>query len=95
MNSLDFLRAVYNNVQLPLSVRMRAAGMAIAYEFPKLAVTAILPPEQDFAARLEQRVRHTRQMKLIEAKPVEEGTKPKTDLTVPPPTIDRRFRRRV
>jgi hypothetical protein len=40
LTSLDFLRAVYLNNELPLSVRMRAAGLAIPYELPKLSVIA-------------------------------------------------------
>jgi hypothetical protein len=75
VNSLDFLRAVYNNVELPLTVRMRAAGMALPFEHPKLAVTAVIS-DQDFAARLDQRLRRIAERKFIEAKPVEEeGTK--------------------
>jgi hypothetical protein len=63
----------------------------------------------DFAARLDRRRLHFQQMRLIEAKPIEEGTKlakeegtklkviePKViDHSLPPPKIDPRFRRRV
>src|SRR5215469_9493626 len=73
INSLDFLRAVYNNVELPLTVRMRAAGMAIPCEFPKLMAIAQVEANS-FAATLERRRLHHKQMKLIEARPIEEGT---------------------
>jgi hypothetical protein len=106
ITSLDFLRAVYNNGELPLSVRMRAAGMAVPYEFARLQVTAFVPEGGDFAMQLEARLRRRQEMKLINAKPINEGCiekveEPKTeegrviDLTLPPPILDRRFRRRV
>jgi hypothetical protein len=101
INSLEFLRAVYCNDKLPLSVRMRAAGMAIPYEFPKLAVTAIVPDDGSFAMRLDRAVQRSR-MKLIEGKvindkPSDDGLseRPKTDLTLRPMVPDRRFRRRA
>ena len=37
--SLDLLRAVYRTRQFLYPVRIRAAGLAIPYETPKLAVT--------------------------------------------------------
>jgi hypothetical protein len=53
--SLDFLRAVYRNPDVPLSVRMRAAGMAIPYEYPKLSVVANVE-NKDMADRLERAI---------------------------------------
>jgi hypothetical protein len=50
---LDFLKAVYLNEGLPLSVRMRAAVEAAPYCHPKLSATAIIDP-QDFADKLER-----------------------------------------
>ena len=51
---LDFLRAVYLNDQLPLSVRMRAAEAAAPYCHPKLTATAFLNDSEAFAERLER-----------------------------------------
>jgi hypothetical protein len=48
--------------------------MAIPDESPKLAVTAVIS-DQDFAARLDQRLRRIAERKYMEAKPVEEGTR--------------------
>jgi hypothetical protein len=85
---------------------MRAASIAIAYEFPKLAVTAVSSTGSKFAALLDQRLQ--RANKIINAKPdegcvaIEKKVEPPkaeegrvTDLTLPPLVPDRRFRRRA
>jgi len=54
--SLDLLKAVYRNNQLPLTTRMRAAIAALPFEVPKLAVTAVVS-EQDFATLLDRRLK--------------------------------------
>jgi hypothetical protein len=52
---LDFLTAVYQNEDLPLAIRMRAAIECAPYRHPKLSAAAILSDE-DFAARLERAI---------------------------------------
>jgi len=54
--SLDFLKAIYRSSALPLSTRMRAAIAALPFEHPKLAVTAQIDADGDFAERLEQAI---------------------------------------
>jgi hypothetical protein len=51
-----------------LQVRIRAAGLALPQEVPKLAVT-YQATEQDFATLLDRRLQQIAEMKLIEAKP--------------------------
>ena len=41
-SSLDFLRAVYRSPSQPMARRMRAAQIAVEYEHPRLAVTALM-----------------------------------------------------
>src|SRR5262245_9512456 len=67
--SLDLLRAVYRNNQLPLTTRMRAAIAALPFESPKLAVTALVS-EQDFATVLDRRLKRIEEMKLLEGRVV-------------------------
>ena len=85
MDPLSFLKAVYMNAELPLSVRMRAAIELLPFTHPKLAVTAVVS-EQDFATVLDRRLKRIEEMKAkaIEAKPVIDGEKV---------DADRRFRR--
>jgi hypothetical protein len=52
---LDFLRAVYLNEGLPLTVRMRAAIEAAPYVHPKLSATAVMTSD-DFGDRLERAI---------------------------------------
>jgi hypothetical protein len=63
-DALDYLRSVYSDPLQPTNTRLKAAAIAIEYERPRLAVTAVVPGE-DFAARLNQAITRSRQ-KLIE-----------------------------
>jgi hypothetical protein len=68
---LEFLEAVYENEQLPLSVRMRAAIEAAPYMHPKLTAQANLHFDGSFAQLLDKAIeRSQRPLKLIEAQPV-------------------------
>jgi len=69
IDPLSFLKAVYMNVELPLSVRMRAAIELLPFTHPKLAVTAVVS-EQDFAAVLDRRLKRIEEMKLLESRVV-------------------------
>jgi hypothetical protein len=64
---LDFLRAVYLNEGLPLSVRMRAAMEAAPYIHPKLSAVAMVGGA-DFGERLDRAIQLSREgpQKLIE-----------------------------
>jgi hypothetical protein len=70
--SLDLLQVIYRRKDLPLSTRMRAAGLALPHEHPKLAVQALIT-EQDIATVLDKRIAHYQALqrannsKLIEA----------------------------
>ena len=92
IDPLSFLKAVYTNAELPLSVRMRAAIELLPFTHPKLAVTAVVS-EQDFATVLDRRLKRIEEMKAnaIEATPVINGEK--VDVHLPPVVPDRRFRR--
>jgi hypothetical protein len=92
IDPLTFLKAVYMNAELPLSVRMRAAIELLPFTHPKLAVTAVVS-EQDFATVLDRRLKRIEEMKVnaIEATPLIDGEQ--VDVRLPPVVPDRRFRR--
>src|SRR5262245_62849959 len=93
IDPLTFLKAVYMNVELPLSVRMRAAIELLPFTHPKLAVTAVVS-EQDFATVLDRRLKRIEEMKLIEAKPTIDGIEGRpADGRLPPVVLDRGLRR--
>jgi hypothetical protein len=77
VDPLDFLKAVYMNAELPLSVRMRAAIELLPFKHPKLAVTAMVS-EGDFATLLDQRIKRFEQRQIAEMKLIE-PTKPSTN----------------
>ena len=78
--SLDLLQAVYRNPQVPLSVRMRAAGMAIPYEYPKLSVVASVNDPDRFAERLERAIARSGVKLTIDHEP-----QPRPMIEAPPP----------
>ena len=87
--SLDLLQAIYRSSSLPLHTRMRAASIAIAFESPKLAVTAVVN-EQNFAEVLERRLKRIAE---LEATPIN-ASKPEIEVKPSMPRIaDRRYRR--
>ncbi len=103
--ALSLLQAVYRNPALDLSVRMRAAALAIAYESPKLAVTALIT-ESDFGMLLDRRLENLKRIeekqngklienqngKLIEAQPAQT----EVEVKAPTPSINfRSLRRRI
>jgi hypothetical protein len=97
-HAIDYLRSVYRNPLQPDNVRMRAAAIAIEYELPRLAVTATIN-SGDFAVQLDRAIERSR---MIEAKPVIEGTasdsasnptRPVTNGAGSPTIVDRRYRR--
>jgi hypothetical protein len=100
VTSLKFLQTIYRNPEVPLPVRMKAAAIAIEYELPRLAVTAMVN-SGDFGVQLDRAISRSR---MIEAKPMIEGTATvsASDLTRPhvqtngdgkPMIVDRRYRR--
>jgi hypothetical protein len=89
IDPLDFLKAVYMNAELPLSVRMRAAIELLPFTHPKLAVVAQVT-ENDIATLLDRRIKRMEQMKVIEAQPQTQTI----DAPKPLPRLnDRRYRR--
>jgi len=78
--SIDLLRAVYRNNQLPLTTRMRAALGAIKHEVPALLATAVVN-EQSFAETLDRRLKRIAEIRSIENKTINGAA------TVPEPTI--------
>src|SRR2546430_16180225 len=96
--SLEFLQACYRNASLPLSTRLRAASIAIGFEFPKLAMQANVDGK-DFASLLDARLARQRQIdamkngsRLIEAKveasKVEKPVEAKTKNPVEAPKVE-------
>src|SRR5499427_2385990 len=82
IDPLSFLKAVYMNAELPLSVRMRAAIELLPFTHPKLAVTAVVS-EQDFATVLDRRLKRIEEMKLLEKKTIN-GNAVVSEMTIEP-----------
>ena len=92
--SLDLLRAVYRSKDQPLGVRIRAAGMCLQHEHPRLLATAVIN-EGSFAELLDRRLE---KLKAIEqGKVIEHQASPQSRAVVeakPTPHVpDRGFRR--
>jgi hypothetical protein len=78
IDPLVFLKTVYMNGDLPLSVRMRAAIEVLPFTHPKLAVTAQVS-QTDFASLLDDRIKR-HEAKLIDHQP--QPNKPPTQITM-------------
>ena len=89
--SLDLLRAVYRNPELPLTTRMRAAIAALPHEVPRLAVTAQIT-DNDIATLLDKRIKRLQE---IEAAPVTQKIidGEKVDARLPSRLNDQPYRR--
>jgi hypothetical protein len=70
-DALAFLRGIYRDPMQPTSTRLRAASIAIEYERPRLAVTALVNGD-DFALRLEKAIERSRAVRVIEHTPPDE-----------------------
>lgn len=63
---MELLQAVYRDRGQPLSVRMRAATVALPFEVPKLSAVAVMNGD-DFGARMDRAIAASRgEMKVIE-----------------------------
>jgi hypothetical protein len=70
--SLSFLQKIYRSPRQPIVRRMRAAALALPFESPKPAVTAVLGDEASFAAMLDRAIaRSQAPPKMIELRPDE------------------------
>ena len=88
--SLQLLQKIYRNASTPLSVRIRCAVAALPFEFPKLAVTAVMT-DQSFAELLERRLKHLSEIENGNGKIIDRTA---VETTKPIPRLsDRRFRR--
>lgn len=93
IDPLVFLKAVYMNGELPLSVRMRAAIELLPFTHPKLAVTAVVN-EGDFASLLDRRLKRIAEMNGQAKTQVPKQIEAPTDVRPQHVTTnDRRFRR--
>jgi len=92
--SLTLLLAIYRNPTIPLPVRMRAAGMALPHEHPKLAVVAQVTDE-GIAELLDGRLKKLAAMEQNGSKAIAiEAPKPEVEIRPPMPRVaDRRYRR--
>jgi hypothetical protein len=80
------LQAVYRC----LPTRMRAAGMALPFERPKLQATAIMQVGEDFAAKLDRALDRSAQMKVFEHRAEPEPQVRAAEMNAPFATLRRR-----
>jgi hypothetical protein len=66
-DALSYLRSVYRDPLQPTSTRLRAAGLALPFELPKLAVTAIVSNQEDFASRLDRSIERANAVRMLSA----------------------------
>jgi hypothetical protein len=85
---LEFLEAVYNNEDLPLTVRIRAAIEAAPYKHPKLSAAQIVHLGGSFAERLERAIERSKAPLPLPAKTIEHDPE---ELHGPMPRLVRRF----
>ena len=70
--SLEFLQAIYRSATQPMARRLKAASIAIQYESPKLAVTAVVEGSDSLAVRLNRAIERSARVeayRLIQAAP--------------------------
>jgi hypothetical protein len=91
IDPLNFLKAVYMDAKLPLSVRMRAAIELLPFTHPKLAVTAMVT-ENDIATLLDRRLKRIEAMNGKQPQPQTQTQMIETKPSLPR-IADRRFRR--
>jgi hypothetical protein len=70
VTALEFLQTIYRSPQLPLSVRMRAASLALPFEAPKLSAMVLSSVDpNEFARALDRAIERSGkrpEMKVID-----------------------------
>jgi hypothetical protein len=82
MTSLEFLKAIYNDPELPLTTRMRAATSCLPYEYPRLSMTAVVTADESFVKRLELCYQRSAMVRIEQPQLV-------SDLRMPPTKLRR------
>ena len=96
--SLTFLQQVYRSPAIPLSTRMRAAGMALPHEHPRLGVSVSFNGSEEWGAQLELAIARSAEVlvppKVIEHQPTPAPTEARGQVSSVIGSVpDRRFRR--
>jgi hypothetical protein len=66
--SLEVMQAIYRNPKQPLTRRMRAAQIAIAYEHPKLSATYAVDGSRNFSAEMKSIAQRSGRGNVLDAK---------------------------